>query len=118
VIEGSVSAQGVPEIELAIGGSHWTAVVDTGFNGDLELPIELWDFVNPRYLCRMRSQLAGGRTIEEDCFLIDFVFDGQHVEAEATFVDEQALLIGTHLLQRHRLHVDFVRRKLRIELAT
>jgi predicted aspartyl protease len=118
VIEGTVSKEGVPEIELKVGGRRWTAVVDTGFNGDLELPLELWDLVNPRYLCRMRSQLAGGRTIEEDCFLVVFPFDGQQVEAEATFVDENELLIGTHLLQRHQLQIDFAQRILLIETAS
>jgi predicted aspartyl protease len=115
VIEGSVTAEGVPEITLMIGGRPWIAVVDTGFNGDLELPLALREFVNPRYLCRIRSQLAGGKTIEEDCFLIDFIFDGEQIEAEATFVNETNLLIGTHLLQQHRLTIDFVRQTLSLK---
>ena len=35
---GTVSADGVLTITLLIAGREWPAVIDTGFNGDLELP--------------------------------------------------------------------------------
>ena len=38
MIHGTVSADGVPTITLSIGSQDWTATIDTGFNGDLELP--------------------------------------------------------------------------------
>ncbi len=38
MIEGAVSADGVPTIALSIAGQDWTAILDTGFSGDLELP--------------------------------------------------------------------------------
>ena len=38
MIAGSVGAEGVPVILIAIGNQQWRAVIDTGFNGELELP--------------------------------------------------------------------------------
>ena len=36
MIVGTVSADGVPTITLSVAGQDWPAVIDTGFNGDLE----------------------------------------------------------------------------------
>ena len=41
MIEGIVSEDGVPVIELDVGGQRWQAIIDTGFNGELELPERL-----------------------------------------------------------------------------
>ena len=38
MIAGSVSNDGVPVITLEVAGQDWSAIIDTGFNGDLELP--------------------------------------------------------------------------------
>ena len=110
MIVGEVNAEGVPILRLRLAGAEWLAIVDTGFNGDLELPLGLRTFVDTRFICRIRSSLAGGQMIEEDSYLVDFPFDGQTVRAEATFVSGREVLIGTHLLREHRLEIDFTQR--------
>lgn len=69
-----------------VGGAMCRAVIDTGFNGDLELPEFLRRSVNARWVFRAPSLLAGGVVLEEDVYRVDFSFDGQSIEAEATFV--------------------------------
>ena len=76
MIEGSVDVEGVPSIEFEVDGREWRAVIDTGFNGDLELPYTLRNFVRAKFIGRIRSLLAGGQTIDEDNFLVQFPFDG------------------------------------------
>lgn len=98
-----------------MGGTDWTGVVDTGFNGDLELPSSLKAVVNAQFLCRIRSLLAAGQTIEEDNFLVEIPFDGSIVTAEATFTETNEILIGTGLLRRYRLEIDFPKVTLRLE---
>ena len=88
MIHGTVSADGVPTITLSIASQDWTATIDTGFNGDLELPEALRNSLNARYVGQVTSALAGGQMIEEDVYLIDFPFDGRVIQAEATFVAE------------------------------
>lgn len=109
---GEVTAEGVTVVRWEVGGQLWQAILDTGFNGDLELPERLRPLVNARFICRIRSFLAAGQLVEEDSYLVDFPFDGQVVTAEATFVGGDEILIGTHLLRQYLLEIDFVKRSL------
>ncbi|MXV72821.1 hypothetical protein F4Z99_00925 [Candidatus Poribacteria bacterium] len=118
MIYGTVSDIGVPTIILRIAGQEWSATIDTGFNGDLELPEVLRNVLDPQYVGRVTSSLAGGQTIEEDVYLVDFPFDSQIIQARATFVVGGDILIGTRLLQEYRLQIDFVRRTVVLEKAT
>lgn len=115
MIHGVVNADDIPTVTLHIAGQDWPAIIDTGFNGDLELPEALRAHVNPRFVAQIRSQLAGGQTIVEDSYLVDFPFDGGVVQADATFVAGTGLLLGTHLLRQYRLTIDFVARTVLLE---
>ena len=83
MIVGRVTHDGVPTIQLSIAGEEWSAVIDTGFNGDLELPEALRPFLNARFRSRQPWLLAGGQTIEEDGYSVDFPFDGRTLFAES-----------------------------------
>ena len=107
MIEGIITEDGVPAIPVEVGGQPWWAIIDTGFNGELELPKRLRPHVNARLVARAISLLAANQRIEEDVFLVDFPFDGRTVRAEATFVDGNEILIGTRLLRDYRLRIDF-----------
>lgn len=89
-------------------GRVWSATIDTGFNGDLELPETLNRTLQARYVGRATSALAGGQIVEEDVYSVEFPFDGGILRADATFVSGSQILIGTHLLREYVLHVDFV----------
>jgi predicted aspartyl protease len=108
LIEGTVDEDGVPLILLAIGDQTQSMIIDTGFNGDLELPEILRSAVNPRFMGRVLSLLAGGQSVKEDLFAVTIPFDGRVIEAQATFSPELLGLIGTHLLEDYRLEIDFV----------
>jgi predicted aspartyl protease len=107
VIEGIVDDNGVPIVFLSIAGQEWKAVIDTGFNGDLELPYTLGSHVNPRIFGLGLSLLAGGQSVEEEHYLVDFPFDGRVVRAVASFVTGDEILVGTRLLSDYRLTIDF-----------
>lgn len=115
VLSGTVSVDGVPTITLFIAEQYLTSTIDTGFNGDLELPEFLQKALNPRFVGRAISALAGGQTIEEDVYLVDFPFDGRVVVAETTFVAGHDILIGTRLLREYRLQINFVSQTVELE---
>jgi predicted aspartyl protease len=117
VILGVVSDQGLPTITLPIAGRDWPATIDTGFNGDLELPDTLRGPLNAQFVGRATAALAGGQSVEEDLYLVDFPFDGRIVQAEATFVSGNRLLIGTRLLHEYTLQINFVSRTVQLERA-
>jgi len=108
MIQGTVTTDGVPTVSLAVGGKTWTATIDTGFNGDLELPEALRPFVKPRFLAPTEWLLAGGQRTIEDTYEVEFSFDGEILAAEATFVPDDSILIGTGLMNQYRLTIDFV----------
>ena len=118
MIEGRVTSDGVPKIVVEIEGHQWTAVIDTGFNRYLELPVELKTELNAVYFGQVVSALAGGQELEAEAYYVEFPWDGDHVLAEVTFVDGDEILVGTSMMSRQRLTVDFPAKTLRIERTT
>lgn len=116
MIVGEVSDDGVPLIPLRIASQTYSAIIDTGFNGDLELPFVLKGKLNDQAIGRLRSTLAGGQIVEEDAYTVDLPFDGDIVRAIATFVSGSQILIGTNLLRNYTLQVGFVSKNVRLEL--
>lgn len=94
MIVGTVGADGAPVIPISIGGQQ-CAVIDTAFNGDLELPEKIRALLDARFIGRTRFLLAAGQTAVQDTFLVSFPFDGETVLAEATFTPGTEILMGT-----------------------
>lgn len=115
MIEGIVDEKGLPVVTLLIAGQEWKATIDTGFNGDLELPYALGPHVSARFFGRGLSYLAGGQSLEEEHYLVDFPFDGRVVRALATFVTGDEILIGTHLLTDYHLLINFPTAEVKLE---
>ena len=115
MIVGRVSLEGEPTITVSLAGRDWEAIIDTGFNGDLELPLSLQNSLNARYVGSVTSILAGGQITEEILYLVEFPFDGRIISAEATFVAGTHILIGTHLLQEYSLLINFAQKLVRLE---
>jgi len=115
LIQGNTTVDGAPTIELNVSNQHWQAIIDTGFNGELELPEQLRSQLNAQLVGRVTSLLAANQRIEEDLYLVDFPFDGRMVRAEATFVEGDEILIGTQMLRDYRLQIDFPARMVSID---
>jgi predicted aspartyl protease len=110
-----VTDEGEPVVLLTVGGRSFPALIDTGFNGDLELPEQVRPLVNARFLLREPSLLAAGQLVEEDIYEVEFPFDGSTVSAEASFAPGGMILLGTRLLRHYRLNVDFPARTVLLE---
>lgn len=92
---------------MGAGSQRWQAIIDTGFNGELELPEQLRPHVNAQFVGRATSMLAANQRIEEDVYLVDFQFDCRMTRVQATFAVGDHVLIGTRMLRDYRLQVDF-----------
>ena len=68
MIAGIITEDGVPAIEVEAGGEQWQAIIDTGFNGELELPERLRFHVNAQFVGRLTSLLAANQRVEEDVY--------------------------------------------------
>jgi predicted aspartyl protease len=107
LIAGTVTDERVPVIDIDVAGRKWRAVIDTGFNGDVELPAELKEHLQCRYFGRFKSHLAAGKVVGEDVYRLEFPFDGERVSVTATFASGNEILIGTRLMKNYRLEIDF-----------
>lgn len=56
--------------------------------------------------------LAAGQSVWDDCYWVEFPFDGELVRVLATFAPGDEILIGTRLLRDFRLEIDFPARAL------
>ena len=115
MIHGTVNDVDQPVVELDIAGRVWEALIDTGFNGDIELPQDLFAALHPRFVGTAVSLLGAGQTAAEDAYLVEIPFDGEDLLVEATFVADDMILIGTQMLSSHRLEVDFPQRTVVLE---
>jgi len=104
---GVVTEKGTPTITLSIDGQGWLTVIDTGFDGDFELPQALFASCVVEHIGPTLNQLAGGIMVVEELYAVQLPFDGGMVSAEATFVDGNEVLLGTGLLRDYRMTIDF-----------
>jgi predicted aspartyl protease len=118
MLVGVVNVDGVPVISYTVGGIDWTAIIDTGFNGGLELPDALRGTFPERPAAPVIYFLGGGQAIHQQAFEVEFPFDGRTVKAHTTFAPRTDILIGTGLLQDYRLEVNFVTRTVILERLT
>lgn len=114
-MNGEVDLRGTPILRLSLGGQHWVAVLDTGFDGFVLLPDSLRDVFPGRFRGETEVTLGGGQVVREDLFMIDFPFDGQLLAVDASFAPIEEILIGTGLLQDYRLEINFVTRSVVLE---
>jgi predicted aspartyl protease len=115
MIPGIVNNDGLPCILLTLAGQDWLTIIDTGFNGGVELPLELKGEFNDQPFGEITAQLGGNKRIVEDSFLVDFPFDGELVPTIATYVEGKEILLGTLLLQSYSLTIHFARREVYLQ---
>ena len=110
-----MTLEGVPLVYLPVHGQTWLAIIDTGFNGALELPERLRPLLPHSYAGLVSSVLAGGHRLREESYRVEFPFDGETIRPHATFAPVNEILIGTRLLRDYRLEIDFPARTVRLE---
>ena len=108
--QGHFRGTGSPMVWVTVGGQTFEAVLDTGFEGGLQLP-DAW-------LPRLRAsipaphqqltyQLADGRITRTNSYLLEAVLDGESIRVETIFLDGDEILLGVDALRDYRLVIDF-----------
>jgi predicted aspartyl protease len=115
MITGHTTNDGIPVIKLEVGKRRWDAIIDTGFNGELQLPKSLMSYVNARFEGHVQSVLANGETIEELSYFVDIPFDGKLLSVHANFEEVDFILVGTAMLRDYHLDIDFPASTVRLE---
>lgn len=110
MIEGAVNAAYEAIVSLTVRGQEGhtreiEAVVDTGFNGFLNLPPDVVAELGLPFVSIGRAILADGSEISYDVYGVAVLWDGQprYIEADAA---DTTPLVGMQLLDRHSLYVE------------
>ena len=90
-------------------------VIDTGFNGTLSLPERLAKRYGWQWVGYESYQIATGDVVQEKVFLGKIRWFGRAQIIDAVASHAEDILIGTKLLRRSKLWIDFPKRKLTIE---
>lgn len=116
---GYVDEYGQPKIKLVVRGQKQQqaieAVVDTGFNGHLCLPLPIAVQLGLELAGYQFVELADGSVHRDLTFAGKAIFDNQEVDAEISLTNSEDALLGTGLLQGQRLEIGFASRSLTIQ---
>ena len=112
MITGRVTAQRRVVVEITLRGfagesDRISAIVDTGYNGWLSLPVKTINRLRWRWKRRSRAEVADGRLVPVDIYEGLVEWDG-HSRAIPVDAAETHPLIGMSLIWKHDLHVSAV----------
>lgn len=111
MMQGRVNQRCEAVISVAVKGGgklkSIDAVIDTGFNGFLSLPIAIIMELNLLWSYRDRATLGGGSETLFDIYDAKVIWNGQYREIEVNAAETEPLL-GMRMLKGYRLRVDTI----------
>jgi clan AA aspartic protease len=111
MMQGRVNQRCEAVISVAVRGGSTVkfvdAVIDTGFNGFLSLPIDIIIELGLPWNYRDRATLGDGSETLFDVYDAEVIWDGQYREIEINAAETEPLL-GMRMLKGYRLQVDAI----------
>lgn len=108
-----------PKIRLTVVGARKSslleAILDTGFDGYLSLPISIAVTLGIELTTIIPVEYADGRRSQELVFSVKIDFDGKEIIVPATLTAGAEALAGTALLATYELRVNFSRQKITLQ---
>jgi len=110
-----------PTVKLVVAGSKKkriiAAILDTGFDGFLSLPVTVAVTLGLELSNIERVQYADGRISEELVFIANVEMDGKVQKVKATLTGSVEALAGTQLFAKKKVSLDFLHKSIRISDA-
>jgi len=110
-IAGYISNKAEPIINIIVRGLRAQieieAIIDTGFNGCLCLPIEIAVQLGLELCAVEKYELADGDIKRVNVFMGSIIWFNKGERINIILTDSEQALIGTSLLQDKRLEIDF-----------
>lgn len=94
-------------VRLAVGPAVVDAVIDTGFDGHLQLPSSEAGSTPRTLIDTDRYGFADGSEVEFDVYLVRVSFAGADIASRAIFSPTDEALIGVKFLADYRLTIDY-----------
>ena len=112
-MEGYIDEYGHPKVPVMVDGLSMDAVVDTGFDGDLCLPIQVAIQLGLKLCDTMEVELADGSIKQELVFSGVTNFEGEAKKARIMLTESTDALMGTQMFSY--LEIDFDEKRVRIK---
>jgi len=117
MIEGYIDEYGQPKVDIEAAGMKLSvllnAIVDTGFNGDLCLPLQVALQLGLELRSAIDVEFADGSRKQELVFIGTVKLGNETKEAWITLTNSEDALIGTNMFSK--LEIDFSDNKVIIE---
>lgn len=101
-------------VKLVTGGGI-KCVIDTGFSGELFLPLNLAEVLDLQITGEQEFEVAGGSLFPAFISLIEIDWLGHNRIAEVILHEGADQLVGTGLLKTARLIIDYMHPSVKIE---
>lgn len=114
-IEGSFDQNLSPRISISVGAEQISVVVDTGFNGQLTLPLTVLEEAGFNFLMKSEAELADGSIVESTYYTGKINWFGKTVTVNAIATGSEDGLLGTQMLHGLKLFMDLDESKVTLE---
>ena len=114
-MKGYIDNYGQPRVSLTIDGLTIDAVINTGFDSDLCLPLQLAIQLGLRLKEVTTVELADGTRKRELVFSGSVRFGDKVKDARIMITESEDALIGTGMLSEYILKIDFKRKEVVIK---
>src|SRR3989338_5785062 len=108
-----------PKIRFTVVGARKSslleAILDTGFDGYLSLPISIAVTLGIELITIIPVEYADGRRSQELVFSVNVELDGKKETVPATLTAVAEALAGTALLSKYELRVNFPQKKITLQ---
>ena len=113
---GWVDANGDAIVSITLAaGETLDFVIDTGFDGELLLPVTLGESLKLRFIGTRDCVVVGGGIVANFTSLVEIDWLGTRHVADVLLSEGTDQLIGTALLQGTRLKIDYLANTVEIE---
>lgn len=114
-MEGFLDERNAAFLTLNIGEDLLDFHIDTGFDGTLVVGEELFDSRRATPAGHVEAELAAGRHAVFQSFFVEFDWHGETVRSQVLVGPGKECLLGTELLNPHRLEIDYGERTVHLE---
>ena len=112
-MEGYIDEYGHPKVPVMVDGLSMDAVVDTGFDGDLCLPIQVAIQLGLKLCDTMEVELADGTRKRELVFTGHVKLGNKTKEVGIMLTESEETLLGTQMCSY--LEIDFEGKRVRVK---
>lgn len=111
MLRGRVTESGDPVVPIQLflrdRLARLSATIDTGFNGYLSVPRALLIRGGWKAVAMEEFEVATGAIVEQEIYYGEVLFNGRKNAVYTVATDAREILIGTRLLRRNILNINF-----------